>query len=65
VGSYTQPVIGNSGRYYVLYVLAHEEHELESQMLSYEQDRLFNDWFTQQRQSVEYSDNWQDKVPGQ
>ncbi len=63
VGSYTQPLLGSNGGYYIVQVQAHEEHELEGLVLAFEQNRVFQDWFNQQHQLVEYSDNWQEKVP--
>jgi len=63
VGTYTQPLLGVSGRYYVLRVLGHEERELDPLMLVFERDRAFREWFNLQRQSVEYADDWQEKVP--
>ncbi len=62
-GGYTGPVTGSNGRAYVLYVLENGESELSSLMRSYEQNRLFEEWMEAQRALVEYSENWQDKVP--
>jgi parvulin-like peptidyl-prolyl isomerase len=63
VGSYTQPLLGVSGRYYVIQVLGHEERELDPLMRAFERDRAFREWFNLQRQGVEYADDWQEKVP--
>lgn len=65
VGDYTQPLLGLSGRYYVIQVLGHKERELEAFMLSFEQDRAFQEWLNEQMSLVEYSDNWREKVPTQ
>lgn len=63
VGSYTRPVPSDNGRFYVFYVLDHSESELSEVMRSYEQNRLFEEWLEAQRALVEYSPDWQDKVP--
>jgi len=57
-GAYSQPLLGNSGRYYIVQLLAHEEREMDSLMLEYERERAFGEWLAQQRQSVEYGEGW-------
>ncbi len=63
VDSYTQPVLGSGDRYYVILVSGHEEREMPSYLLTYEQSRVFEDWLAQQKENVEYNPNWLDKVP--
>ncbi|HEC33625.1 MAG TPA: hypothetical protein ENI37_02790 [Chloroflexi bacterium] len=65
VGTYTQPFLGNDGRYYVIQVLGHEERELDPLMQAYERNRVFQEWLDLQRQYVEYEEDWQEKVPTQ
>jgi hypothetical protein len=62
-GSLLGPLAGQSGRYYVIQVLGHETRELDEFMLSYEKSAAFEDWLTQQMQSVEFSEDWQEKLP--
>lgn len=63
VGSRLGPLAGQSGRTYVIEVTAHEMHELDEFMLSYEKSAAFEEWLTQQMQGVEFSENWQEKLP--
>ncbi len=63
VGAYTGPALGLSGRYYVIQVQAREERELDPLARSFEEDRAFREWISMQQASVEYSENWQEKVP--
>ncbi len=57
------PLLGVRDQYYVIEVLGHEVQDLDLFMLMYEQNRVFQEWLTQQMQNVEYSEDWQDKVP--
>jgi parvulin-like peptidyl-prolyl isomerase len=63
VGSLLGPLEGQSGRFYVIEVLGHETRELDQFMLSYAESAAFEDWLTQRMQGVEYSENWQEKLP--
>jgi len=63
VGAYTAPLPGLGGWYYVLHVMGHEEREMDAETLTYEQERVFQEWLNLQRQYVVYSENWREKVP--
>jgi len=63
VGEYTGPFLGLGGWYYLFQVTGHEERELDANTLAYEQNRVFQEWLDQQSQFVEYSDDWEDRVP--
>lgn len=64
VGSYTMPMLSpTTGTTYVMEVLSHETHELESLILSYEQGRAFDEWLNQQMMSVTYSEDWREHLP--
>lgn len=64
VGSYTMPMLSSTtGATYVMEVLSHEVHELESLMLSYEQSRAFDSWLNQQMMGVTYSEDWREHLP--
>lgn len=65
VEGYGGPVLGSSGRYYVFQVLGHEERELDPLMRSFEESRAVQEWFKLQQSSVEYSEDWQGKVPAE
>ncbi|MGD1996852.1 MAG: SurA N-terminal domain-containing protein [Anaerolineae bacterium] len=58
VGDYTEPLLGISGRYYIIQVLAHEERELDDTMLTFERNRVFYDWLGQQMENVEFIAEW-------
>ena len=62
-GSLLGPLAGSSGRYYLIEVVGHETQELDEFMLSYERSAAFEDWLTQQMQGVEFSEDWQEKLP--
>jgi hypothetical protein len=64
VGSYTMPMLSSAtGATYVMQVLNHEEHELDSLMLNYEQSHAFNEWLNQQMMGVTYSEDWRNHLP--
>ena len=63
VGSLLGPLAGQSGRFYLIEILGHETRELDQFMLSYEESAAFEDWLTQQMQGVEFSEDWQEKLP--
>ena len=63
VGEPTEPLLGTTGRYYVIEVLAREERLLDEVLLSLEQDRLFYEWQKEQMANVEYVGAWQVEPP--
>ncbi|MBN1954492.1 MAG: SurA N-terminal domain-containing protein [Anaerolineae bacterium] len=65
VGGYVEPMMGSNGLYYLIEVTGYEEQrELDSFLLIYMQNNFYNEWLTQQVEtSVEYAEDWQDKVP--
>lgn len=63
VGGETRPVLGLGDRYYIVQVLAHEEHELDPTMRVYEQGRVFQQWLDGQMQGVEFADDWMERIP--
>jgi hypothetical protein len=58
VGEPTEPLVGTTGRYYVIEVLAREERLLDELLLSLEQDRVFYEWLNGQMALVEYVGEW-------
>jgi hypothetical protein len=63
VGGYVGPELGEGGRYYVLNVVGRETRELDDFMLSYEKGIAFQEWLTDRMQTVEYSEDWQERLP--
>ncbi|MCS7282235.1 MAG: SurA N-terminal domain-containing protein [Anaerolineae bacterium] len=64
-GQYTQPIAAEDGRWYIVQVLGREERELDFWLKLTEQQRRFQAWLDAQMAQVQYSDNWQEKVPTQ
>jgi hypothetical protein len=66
VGAYTQPLLGTVPEYayyFVAQVSAREERELDPVMMSYGREQRFQEWIDGQMEGVDYSDDWQEKVP--
>ncbi len=62
VGKASEPVMGLDGNYYVIYVGAHEEHELSDSMLEDARQEQYISWVETQKESrVEYF-NWQEAI---
>lgn len=61
VGEPTEPLMGTTGRYYVIEVLEREERPLDELLLSLEQDRIFYEWLNGQMDNVEYVGEWQEE----
>lgn len=62
-GQHTQPFAADDGRWYIVHVMGREERELDFWLKATEQQRRFQAWLDAQMAQVQYSDNWQEKVP--
>jgi hypothetical protein len=63
LGVYPEPLLGATGRYYVVDVLGHEMREMDDFMVTYAQSAFFEEWSAAQMENVEYSEDWMEKVP--
>lgn len=62
VGRASEPVLGDDGKYYVIYITGHEERELSETLLDQAREEKYAQWLEEQQQArVEYLD-WQDAV---
>lgn len=62
VQSYTTPLAGTDGRWYLVQVIDRQVRELESWLRSYEEQRVFQEWLQGQMATVQYGE-WASKVP--
>ncbi|MGC9523350.1 MAG: peptidylprolyl isomerase [Anaerolineae bacterium] len=62
VGQASQPVVGQDGQYYVVYVSGHEERELGEQLLAQAEQEAYEGWLAKIKdERVEYYD-WESAV---
>lgn len=62
VGRASQPILGDDGKYYVIYVTGHEERELSDALVDQAREEKYIQWLEAQQQArVEYLE-WQDAV---
>lgn len=57
------PLAGIDGRWYIVQVMGRQVRELDTWMRSAEERRLFQEWLQGQMATVQYSDNWESKIP--